>query len=66
MATVTSLHQVNGGNADQAVQCANCGAWLGNERAVASFPSGPKFFCKQEQGDKLEDSCYLAYRRKFH
>jgi len=69
MVQPTPLYHVNGGKPSDetdAVQCENCKAYLGNERAVASSPSGAKFFCKQEPGDKPEDSCYLQWRRRQH
>ncbi len=67
MVQPTPLYHVNGGEPQpDGVKCANCGTWLGTERAVASSPSGTKFFCKQEPGDKLEDSCYLQWRRRHH
>lgn len=65
MGTVSALHHVNGGE-PQAIQCANCHTYLGDERAVAHTHAGVKFFCKQEQGDKPEDSCYLQWRRRTH
>lgn len=62
--SVSALYRVNGGSDEtDAVQCGNCGAWLGRERAVTSTPNGPVFFCKQESGDKPEDSCYLQWAR---
>lgn len=71
MATVTPLHHVNGGDrreADEtdAKQCANCGTWLGNERAVANTPGGVKFFCKMEPGDNPADSCFLQWKMRRH
>jgi len=66
MVQPTPLHHVNGGNPELGVQCANCGAWLGDERAVASTANGARFFCKMEPGDKPEDSCYLQWRMKRH
>lgn len=69
MSGVTQLHRVNGGTPSDetdAKQCENCKTWLGKERAVASSPSGTKFFCKQEPGDSPHDSCFLQWRRKRH
>ena len=69
MGTVSQLHHVNGGTPSDetdAKQCANCNAWLGQERAVASSPGGTRFFCKQEPGDQPQDSCYLQWRRRQH
>lgn len=65
MVQPTPLHYVNGGE-PLAITCTNCGTMLGEERAVASTPSGAKFFCKMEHGDKVEDSCYLQWRRRHH
>lgn len=68
MVQPTPLRHVNGGEPlPEGAQCANCGAWLGSERAVASSPGGTKFFCKQDPEDVREgrlDSCYLQWRRK--
>lgn len=64
MVQPTPLHHVNGGAPLGGYQCTNCGTNLGNERAVASTPSGAKFFCKQESGDNPQDSCYLQWRRR--
>lgn len=57
--TVTPLHQVNGGT----ITCQQCGMELGDERAVANTPFGPRFFCKMENGDNPEYSCYTVWRR---
>lgn len=72
MVQATPLFHVNGHSASDTmtgVQCANCNAWLGKERAVASSPGGTKFFCKQDPEDVQEgriDSCYLQWRRRHH
>lgn len=70
MGTVSPLHHINGGthapDETTAVQCSNCRAYLGSERAVAYHPTGAKFFCKMEPGDKAEDSCYLQWRMRHH
>ncbi len=62
------LHHVNGGHREAPLEicCSNCGTTLGNERAVASSPTGTKYFCKQEPGDNPHDSCYLQWRRRHH
>lgn len=44
--------------------CANCGTHLGKVRAAAHTTEGVKFFCKMAPGDKIEDSCFLDWRRK--
>lgn len=61
MPEVQELRQVNGG----VIQCANCLAYLGNERAVSSTPQGVRFFCKMEPDDQPTESCYLQWRRKW-
>lgn len=61
--TVTPLH-VNGGL--QVIECSNCGTTLGDVRAVSTTPSGVRFFCKMEQGDKPEDSCFNQWRMRRH
>ena len=66
MVQPTLLHHVNGGEPEVGVQCAQCGAWLGDQRAVASTPGGVKFFCKMESGDKPQDSCYLQWKMRRH
>lgn len=70
MVQPTPLYHVNGGkhlsDETDGVQCAQCSAWLGQVRAVASTPSGTKFFCKMEPGDKAEDSCYLQWKMRRH
>lgn len=65
MGTVEPLRHVNGGE-PHVTKCANCGTPLGNERAVASTPGGPRFFCKHEPGDAPEYSCYLQWQRSRH
>lgn len=65
MVQPTPLRHVNGGE-PAALQCSNCGTYLGDERAVASTPGGAKFFCKMEPDDKPEDSCYLQWMRRRH
>lgn len=65
MGTVSPLHYANGGP-PVVIKCASCGTELGNERAVANTPAGPRFFCKQEPGDSPEYSCYLQWKRSRH
>lgn len=67
MVNPTPLYRVNGkseGDETDAVQCYNCGAWLGHERAVAHTPAGPKFFCKMDPGDDPQYSCYLQWKTR--
>lgn len=61
MSTVQELRHVNGG----VIQCANCLAYLGNQRAIATTEHGVKFFCKMEPDDQPTESCYLQWRRKY-
>jgi hypothetical protein len=58
-----SLHHVNGGS-PHVLTCHHCTTTLGDERAVANTPSGPKYFCKMESGSNPFDSCYNQWRRR--
>jgi hypothetical protein len=49
MVQATPLHHVNGGD-PLALLCTNCGNTLGNDRAAANTPLGPRWSCKQEDG----------------
>lgn len=64
MGTVHELPYVNGGPPEQ-LKCHYCKYPLGNERAVANTPSGPRYFCLADPEHPL-DSCYLQYRRRHH
>lgn len=63
MVQPTPLHYVNGGE-PSVTQCAECGVLLGDHRAVAQTNAGTKFFCKLEQGDDPEGSCFNQWSRK--
>lgn len=64
MGTVHQFNYVNGGE-PAVIKCHHCHSTLGNERAVASTPGGPRYFCIADP-EHPQDSCYLQYRRLRH
>jgi hypothetical protein len=59
-----SLHHLNGGT-PQIPTCHYCTIVLGDQRAVANTPSGPRYFCRADPEHPL-NSCYLQYRGRFN
>jgi hypothetical protein len=61
MGIVQALHRLNG----ERVQCASCGAELGDDRAAANTAHGIKFFCRQLERSNPNDSCFLNWRKRY-
>jgi hypothetical protein len=59
-----TLQHINAGE-PHLLTCHCCTSVLGDERAVANTPSGPRYFCKADPEHPFE-SCYLQYRRRFN
>ena len=52
-------------NGDETVvACANCDTLLGNERAISHTNAGVKYFCKLEDENDPQASCYNQWARK--